>query len=87
MDLGEIRRVCVDWIGLVRNTDKWQALVNAVMSLQVPHEMLECSQVVAKLVTSQVMLSSCHKMVLVAIFSILKDMSKSPGIPLFTLKY
>jgi hypothetical protein len=26
----------VDWIGLARNRDKWRALVNTVMNLQVP---------------------------------------------------
>jgi hypothetical protein len=35
MDLGEIRWG-VDWIGLVQVSDKWRALVNPVINLQVP---------------------------------------------------
>jgi hypothetical protein len=36
MDLGEIGWGGVDWIGLIQDTDRWKALVNAVMNLQVP---------------------------------------------------
>jgi hypothetical protein len=36
MDLLEIGLCGVDWIGLAQDTDKWRALVNAVMKLQVP---------------------------------------------------
>jgi hypothetical protein len=36
MDLGEIGRASVDWIGLAQDRDKWRALVNAVMNLRVP---------------------------------------------------
>jgi hypothetical protein len=36
MDLLEIGWSCVDWIGLALDRDKWRALVNAVMNLQVP---------------------------------------------------
>jgi hypothetical protein len=36
MDLGEVGWGDVDWIGLVKDRDKWRALVNAVMNLQVP---------------------------------------------------
>jgi hypothetical protein len=36
MDLGEIRWGGVHWIGLAQDRDKWGALVNAVLSLQVP---------------------------------------------------
>jgi hypothetical protein len=34
--LGEVRWDNVDWIGLAQGRDKWRALVNAVMNLQVP---------------------------------------------------
>jgi hypothetical protein len=36
MDLLEIRLGVVDWIGLVQDSYRWKALVNAVMNLQVP---------------------------------------------------
>jgi hypothetical protein len=36
MDLLEIGWGGVDWIGLVQDTDKWKAVVNAVMNLRVP---------------------------------------------------
>jgi hypothetical protein len=36
MDLQEMGCGSVDWIELVQNRDMWQALVNAVMNLQVP---------------------------------------------------
>jgi hypothetical protein len=36
MDLLEIGSGGVDWIGLAQDRDKWRALVNAVMNLQVP---------------------------------------------------
>jgi hypothetical protein len=35
MDLVEIRWGGVDWIGLTQDKDKWKALVNAVINLQV----------------------------------------------------
>jgi hypothetical protein len=35
-DLLEIGCGGVDWIGLAQDRDKWKALVNAVMNLQVP---------------------------------------------------
>jgi hypothetical protein len=35
MDLGEIGWAGVDWIGLAQDRDKWSALVNAVMNVQV----------------------------------------------------
>jgi hypothetical protein len=35
IDLGEIERRGVDWIGLAQDRDKWRALVNAVMNLRV----------------------------------------------------
>jgi hypothetical protein len=34
--LGRPRCGWVDWIGLTQDRDKWRALVNAVMNLQVP---------------------------------------------------
>jgi hypothetical protein len=36
MDLVERVWCGVDWIGLSQDRDKWRALVNAVMNLQVP---------------------------------------------------
>jgi hypothetical protein len=36
MDDGEIEWGGVDWIGLVKDRDKWRALVNAVMNILVP---------------------------------------------------
>jgi hypothetical protein len=37
MDLLEIGLNVVDWIGLAQDKYRWRALVNAVMSLRVPH--------------------------------------------------
>jgi hypothetical protein len=37
MDLGEVGWGDVDWIGLAQGRDKWRALVNVVMNLQVPY--------------------------------------------------
>jgi hypothetical protein len=37
--VGVFRQVgcgCVDWIGLAQDTDRWRALVGAVMNLRVP---------------------------------------------------
>jgi hypothetical protein len=36
MDLVEVRWGDVGWIGLAQDRDRWRALVNAVMNLQVP---------------------------------------------------
>jgi hypothetical protein len=36
MDLGEMGRGDLDWIGLAQDRDKWRALVNAVMNPRVP---------------------------------------------------
>jgi hypothetical protein len=36
MDLGEIGWFGVNSIGLAQDKDKWRALVNSVMNLQVP---------------------------------------------------
>jgi hypothetical protein len=35
MDPVETKWGCVDWIGLPQDRDKWRALVNGVMNLQV----------------------------------------------------
>jgi hypothetical protein len=36
MDLGEVGWGFADWIGLAQDRDKWRALANAVMNLQIP---------------------------------------------------
>jgi hypothetical protein len=36
MDLGEMGRGGEEWIGLAQDRDKWRALVNVAMTLQVP---------------------------------------------------
>jgi hypothetical protein len=36
MDILEIGRGSVDWIGLAQDRDNWRALVDAVMNLRVP---------------------------------------------------
>jgi hypothetical protein len=36
IDLQEVGYVCVDWIGLAQNRDRWRALVSAVKNCRVP---------------------------------------------------
>ena len=36
LDLQEVGCGYMDWIGLVRDRDRWQTLVSAVMNLRVP---------------------------------------------------
>jgi predicted small integral membrane protein len=36
MDLVEVAWGDVDWIGLVQDRDRWRALVNSVLNLEVP---------------------------------------------------
>jgi hypothetical protein len=38
MNLREIGFKSVDWIHLTQDRDKWRALVNTVMNLQVPNK-------------------------------------------------
>jgi hypothetical protein len=37
MYLQEVGCVCVDWIGLAQDGDRWRALVSAVMNLRVTY--------------------------------------------------
>jgi hypothetical protein len=32
----DIRKVAMDWIDMIRDRDRWGAVVNAVMNLRVP---------------------------------------------------
>jgi hypothetical protein len=36
MDLGEVGRGDVDWIGLAKDRNSWRALVNSTLNLRVP---------------------------------------------------
>jgi hypothetical protein len=36
MDLGEVGRGDVDWIGLAKDRYRWRAVVNSVLNLRVP---------------------------------------------------
>jgi hypothetical protein len=36
MDLGEVGRGDVDWIGLAQDRNRWRAVVNSVLNLRVP---------------------------------------------------
>jgi hypothetical protein len=36
IDLGEVGRGDVDWIGLAKDRNRWRALVNSVLNLRVP---------------------------------------------------
>jgi hypothetical protein len=36
MDLKKVGSEGMDWIELVQDTDRWRALVNAIMNLRVP---------------------------------------------------
>jgi hypothetical protein len=43
MDLREIGRDGMDWIDLAQDRDQWRALVNTVMNLQVPQNVVKFS--------------------------------------------
>jgi hypothetical protein len=36
MDLGEVGRGAVNWIGLAQDRNRWRAFVNSVLNLRVP---------------------------------------------------
>jgi hypothetical protein len=36
MDLGDVGRGDVDWIGLAKDRNRWRALVNSVLNFRVP---------------------------------------------------
>jgi hypothetical protein len=36
MELAEVRRGDVDWMGLAQDRNRWRALVNSVLNLRVP---------------------------------------------------
>jgi hypothetical protein len=36
MDLGEVGRGDVDWIGLFQDRNRWRAIVNSVLNVRVP---------------------------------------------------
>jgi hypothetical protein len=36
MDLGEVGWGDVDWIGLVKDRNRWRAVVNSILNLRVP---------------------------------------------------
>jgi hypothetical protein len=36
MDLGEVGWGDADWIGLAQDRDRWRALANSVLNLQIP---------------------------------------------------
>jgi hypothetical protein len=45
MDLVEVEWGDVDWISLAQDTDRWRALVNSVLNLQVPRNAGKLSSV------------------------------------------
>jgi hypothetical protein len=57
MDLGEVGWGDVDWIGLAKDRNRWRALVNSVLNLQVPLNAGKLSSG-TQLVSSQVLLCS-----------------------------
>jgi hypothetical protein len=61
MDLREIAEDGMDWIELAQDRDQWRALLNTLMNIRVPLNLLGSSWMAARLAASQKRLSSVSK--------------------------